>query len=194
MKKRNWLPTAFALLIPALFVMKYTAMPYRFYADDTALLYVAFQHAGQRVSGYDNKVFLKEQAKQYREELKANSELKMNLKSKPEVNRERFPLSVSIFIDDHKLQEREYEAGGRKKDMATVVYEAFKLKPGRHKIKVIMKDSKREGLAPYVFEDTVEFKPLELKVVTFDNRTKSLVLVKKAHSHLRSEKRAAVES
>ncbi len=187
MKKRNWLPTAFALLIPALFVMQYTAMPYKFYADDTALLYVAFQHAGQRVSGYDNKVFLKEQAKQYREELKANSELKMNLKSKPEINRERFPISVSIFIDDHKLQEREYEAGGRKKDLAAVVYEAFKLKPGRHKIKVIMKDSKREGLTPYVFEDTVEFKPLELKVVTFDKQEKSLVWVERSHSFLSSE-------
>ena len=139
MKKRNWLPTAFALLIPALFVMQYTAAPYRFYADDTALLYVAFQHSGQTVSGYDNKVFLKEQAKQYREEFKANSELRMNLKSKPEVNRERFPLSVSIFIDDLKLQEREYEAGGRKKDLAAVVYESFKIKPGNHKIKVIMK-------------------------------------------------------
>ena len=193
MKKRNWLPTAFALLIPALFVMKSTAVPYKFYTEDTALLYVAFQHTGQRVSGYDNKAFLKEQAKQYREELKANAELKMNLKSQPAGNRERFPVSVSIFIDGKRVQEREYEAAGRKKDLATVVYEVFKLKPGSHKIKIIMKDSKNEGLAPYVFKDTVEFKPLELKVVTFDDQAKSLVLLERVHSFLRSENQVGGE-
>jgi hypothetical protein len=47
-------------------------------------------------------------------------------------------------------------------------------------------------VAPYVFEDTVEFKPLELKVVTFDAQEKSLVLVERVHSSLKSENKDAI--
>lgn len=174
MEKKKWLPLAFVLLIPAFFVMQFTALPYKYYADDVAVFHVAFQHSGQRVSGFDNRAFLKEQAKAYGKELKANAELKMNLKSQPTGNRERFPLSVSIFINDKKVQEKEYEAAGRKKDLATVVYETFKIKAGIHKIKVLMKDSKKEGSLPYIFEETIDFKPLEVRVVTFNKQEKSL--------------------
>ncbi len=175
MDRPNWIVGMLILLIPALFVMKYTAVPYPFYTDDIALLKLAFQHTGQRVKEYDEIAALRERAKLYREQLKKNKEVKMSLKSRQGETRERFPVTVQVFIDGEKIHEKDYQPMGRQRDAASVIYDVFELKPGVHDVKVIMTDSKKEGVVPFVFEDTVEFKQREIKVITYDKVHKKLL-------------------
>ena len=92
----------------------------------------------------------------------------MNLKSKQSSTRERFPVEVELFLDGKSLQKKKYQPAGRQKDATSVIYDAFEISPGKHHVKVIMTDSKKEGTKPYTFEDTVEFGSREVKVVTFD--------------------------
>lgn len=168
MNKVNWIAAIIILLLPALFVMKYTAVPYPFYAADVAVIKIAFQHTGQRVKEYDEIGSLRERAKKYREELKKNKEIKMNLKSRQSSTRERFPVEVELFLDGKSLQKKKYQPAGRQKDATSVIYDAFEISPGKHHVKIIMTDSQKEGTKPYTFEDTVEFGSREVKVVTFD--------------------------
>ena len=169
MKKPNWIAGFIILLLPALFVMKYTAVPYPFYSEDVAVLKVAFQHTGQRVIEYDEIKALKERAKQYRKELKDDRQIRMSLKSRQGATRERDPVSMELVVDGKKLLDKDYQAMGRQRDMASVVYDAFELKPGTHHIRAVMRDSKKEGAKSYVFEDTVEFKSRDVKVITFNH-------------------------
>lgn len=174
MDKPNWIIGIIILLLPSLFVMKYTAVPYHFYSEDVSVLKLAFQHTGQRVIEYDEIAALKERAKKYREQLKKEKEVRMSLKSRQTTTRERFPVAIELFIDGEKIHEREYQPTGSQRDAVSVIYDAFELEPGTHKIKVVMKDSKKEGTAPFIFEDTVEFKPRDVKVVTYDKVGKRL--------------------
>lgn len=175
MNKVNWVAGIIILLLPALFVMKYTAVPYPFYAEDVAVFKIAFQHTGQRVKEYDEIGSLREMAKKYREELKKHKQVKMNLKSKQSTTRERFPVEIELFIDGKSLSKKEYQPAGRQKDAVSVIYDVIELSPGKHSIKILMKDSKKEGTKAYVFEDTVEFGSREVKVVTF-NKIKDKLL------------------
>jgi len=175
MNKVHWIPAIIILMLPALFVMKYTAVPYTFYEDDIAVLKVAFQHSGERVSGYDDLAFLRERGKEFRKKLKEQGQVKMSLKSKAGANRERFPISLTVFIDDKKVAEKDYPPSGTQKDMSAVVYRKFDIDPGRHKIRVIMTDAKNEDTIPYEFEETVNFDRHEVKVITFDQNDKKIV-------------------
>lgn len=175
MNKVNWIAGIIILLLPALFVMKYTAVPYPFYAEDVAVFKIAFQHTGQRVKDYDEIGSLKERAKKYREELKKNKEVKMNLASRQSTTRERFPVEIELFLDGKPLHKRAYQPSGRQKDAVSVIYDVFELSPGTHRIKATMKDSKKEGTKTYIFEDTVEFGSREVKVLTF-NKIKDKLL------------------
>ena len=175
MKKANWFLGMIILLLPALFVMKYTAVPYPFYGDDVAEIKLAFQHTGQRVVEYDEIGALKERAKQYRKQLKEDKEIKMNLKSRQSSTRERFPVAIELYLDGNKIHQREYQPSGRQRDAVSVIYDAFRLTPGTHHIRVVMVDSKREDAKPFYFEETVEFKPRDVKVITFDQVAQKLL-------------------
>ncbi|MBE9535913.1 MAG: hypothetical protein IMF07_01935 [Proteobacteria bacterium] len=172
--KPNWILGCIILLLPALFVMKYTAEPYLFYADDVAVLKLAFQHTGQRVIEYDEIGALKERAKQYRKEMKKSGNVKMRLKSKQSSTRERFPVAIELYLNGEEILKREYQPSGRQRDAVSVIYDVFEIKPGKYDVKVVMVDSKREPITPFIFEDSVEFKQREVKVITFDRSKKKL--------------------
>lgn len=173
-KKPNWILGSIILLLPSLFVMKYTAEPYLFYGDDVAVLKLAFQYTGQRVIEYDEIGSLKAQAKAYRETMKKSGNVKMNLKSKQSSTRERFPVEIELYLNGEKIHAREYQPSGRQRDAVSVIYDVFEIKPGKYDVKVHMLDSKKEGTVPYLFEDSVEFKQREVKVITFDRNKKKL--------------------
>lgn len=174
MNKPNWIIGVLILMLPAIFVMEYTAVPYPFYPDDVAVLKIAFQHTGQRVIEYDEIGSLKKRAEEYRKSLKDKRQVRMSLKSQQSTTRERFPVAITLFVDNKKILDNEFPPTGRAKDMASCIYGAFELKPGMHHVKVVMTDSKKEGVESIIFEDTVEFKQREVKVVTFDKPTRTL--------------------
>lgn len=188
MNKPNWIIGLIILMIPALFVMKYTSVPYEFHKNQTAELKLAFQHIGQRVKEYDEIAALRERAKQYRKQLKKDREIRMSLKSRATVTRERFPIQIELYLDGKKIHEKEYPPTGRKRDAMSVIYDVFEVSPGRHEVKVVMKDSKKEGAVPYVFKDEVEFDAREVKVITYDRVHKKLYWSDKLIPlHLREE-------
>ncbi|MDH3976556.1 MAG: hypothetical protein OEV42_20015 [Deltaproteobacteria bacterium] len=168
MTKPNWILGVIILLLPALFVMKYTAVPYPFYPDSAAELKLAFQHTGQRVQEYDEVGSLRKKAREYRKALKKDKKVRMSLKSRATTTRERFPTAMEVFIDGKKIHQKEYQPTGRKRDAVAVIYDVLPIVPGIHTIRVTMLDSKKEGVKPYVFEDTVEFKARDVRVITFD--------------------------
>jgi len=173
-KKPNWILGCIILLLPALFVMKYTAEPYPFYGEDVAVLKIAFQHTGQRVIEYDEIGSLKAKAKAYRKEMKTSGNVKMNLKSKQSSTRERFPVEIELYLNGENILSREYQPSGRQRDAVSVIYDTFELKPGKYDIKMVMVDTKREPVIPFTFEDSVEFKSREVKLITFDHVKKTL--------------------
>lgn len=174
MTKPNWIIGIIILILPALFVMKYTAVPYPFYPDNTSQLKLAFQHTGQRVHEYDEVNSLKKRANEYRKQLKKNKEIRMNLKSKATTTRERFPTAMEVFLDGKKILDKEYQPTGRKRDAVAVIYDVLPIVPGKHTVRVTMLDTKKEGVKPFVFEDTVEFKSRDVKVITFDKVRRKL--------------------
>ena len=190
MNKPNWIAGFIILLIPALFVMKYTAVPYPFYPDDVAVLKIAFQHTGQRVIPYDEIKALKERAEKYRKELKDERQIRMSLKSRQGATRERFPVHMVLEVDGKQLLDKDYLAMGRQRDMASVIYDAFELKPGKHHIRAVMTDSKNEDAQTYVFEDTVEFNSRDVKVITFNQVKQKLVWSDRLRPLLEQEKEA----
>lgn len=172
--KPNWILGCIILLLPSLFVMKYTAEPYLFYGEDVAVLKLAFQHTGQRVVEYDEIGSLKAKASAYREKMKTSGNVKMNLKSKQSSTRERFPVAVQLYLNGEKVLDREYQPSGRQRDAVSVIYGVFEIKPGKYDVKMVMVDTKREPIVPYTFEDSVEFKPRDVKLITLDKVKKQL--------------------
>jgi len=175
MTKPNWILGVIILVLPALFVMKYTAVPYPFYPDNVSELKLAFQHTGQRVVEYDEIKSLRKKAKEYRKGLKKDRKVRMSLKSQATTSRERFPTAMEVFIDGKKIHDKEYQPTGRKKDALAVIYDVLPIVPGTHTVRITMLDSKKEGVEPIIFEDTVEFKPRDVKVITFDQVKKRLL-------------------
>ena len=175
MNKPNWIVGVIILVLPALFVMKYTAVPYPFYPDNVSELKLAFQHTGQRVVAYDEISSLRKKAKEYRKSLAKDKKVRMNLKSQATTSRERFPTAMEVFIDGKKILDKEYQPTGRLKESLAVIYEVLTIVPGTHTVRVTMLDSKREGVEPIVFEDTVEFKARDVKVITFNQVKKKLL-------------------
>jgi len=174
MDKPNWIVGVIILLLPSLFVMIYTAVPYPFYPDNTAQLKLAFQHTGQRVIAYDEVKSLRKRADAYRKSLKKDKKVRMNLKSQATTSRERFPTKMEVFIDGKLIHDKEYQPTGRKRDALAVIYDVLPIVPGTHSIRITMLDSKKEGVKPIIFEETVEFKNRDVKVITYDQIKKKL--------------------
>ena len=175
MLKPRIIPSAILIIIPALFIIKLSALPYAFYEKDDALLQIAFQHAGDRLSDFDEGAYLRKQGEAYRKSLKEKKGAKMDLDIKANnYSRERYPVEITVFIDGKEMHKKIFLPSGAKRDADCIVFDTIKLSPGMHGIKIVMRDSMKEEKAPYGFEDTVEFKPADVKVITFDKNAGGL--------------------
>jgi ferredoxin/coenzyme F420-reducing hydrogenase delta subunit len=58
-----------------------------------------------------------------------------------ECSRKRWPVSVRLDLDGENRLEKEYPPGGLWSDGPAFVYEKFKVKPGMHEVRLVMKES-----------------------------------------------------
>lgn len=159
--------------VPVFFL---SSLPYRYFPPDSSALKIGFKHSGKRVVDCDEAELIKKAGESYRESLKTEGRVKMNIEALAGCPRERFPVVVSLQIDGRVILDREYSPTGIKKDMASYIYEEFTVTPGPHRVLVTMYDHERTGPPEFSLDQTVDFKPSEIKVVWFDDRANMLIL------------------
>lgn len=160
-------------MIPAYFQ---SDSPYSFYTDRDASVKVAFKHIGKKVVNCDEAEVIKSEGERYRKDLKATKRVQMNMATFADCPRERFPVHVSLSIDGNPVLDRSYAPTGLKKDMSSYVYDEFIITPGRHKLNATLNDSGRKDAPDYVFEETVDVKPAQVKLIIFDDTLGKLVV------------------
>lgn len=149
--------------------------PYSFYTDKDASVKVAFKHIGKKVVNCDEAEVIKSEGERYRKTLKKTSRVQMNMARFADCPRERFPVHVSLSIDGREVLDRSYAPTGLKKDMASYVYDEFIIAPGRHKLSARLSDSGRKDAPDYTFEETVDIKPAQIRLIMFDDTLGRLV-------------------
>lgn len=159
--------------VPVFFL---SSLPYRYFPPDSSALKIGFKHSGKRVVDCDEAELIKKAGERYRESLKAEGRVKMDIGALTGCPRERFPVAVALQIDGRVILDREYSPTGIKKDMASYIYEEFTVTPGPHKVSVTMYDRERTGPPGFSLGQTVDFKPGEIKVVWFDDKANMLIL------------------
>ena len=175
MKKPRILLILLFIIISAILIINFSSPQYTFYGENTAYLKVAFQHAGERISEFDERAFLKKQAEAYRASIRAEKGAKMNLDmSGKNYTRERYPVSVKLIIDNKMIFDKKYLPAGSKRDTDSIIYENIEVSAGYHEIEIEMKDSLKDNKAPYILKDRVEFKNAEIKVIDFNRGLKAL--------------------
>ncbi|MBI5643342.1 MAG: hypothetical protein HY954_07690 [Deltaproteobacteria bacterium] len=163
----------FILLAPALY---FSDVAYTFYKPEDAGFKIAFKHTGRRVTDCEEADIIKKAGERYRKELKDSRQVKMNIGGLAHCPRERFPVVVEFYMDDKKMLDKAYAPTGFKKDMASYIYEEFIIEPGLHKFSAKLYRSGPNTPADYTFEDTVELKSKEIKVIRFDEKSGMLLM------------------
>ena len=100
----------------------------------------------------------------------------MNIERIANCPRERHPVDVELFIDGQKVLDRSYAPTGIKKDMASYVYDEVFVKPGSHRVRVLLYDAGGREKASYVLDAAFIVKPADVKAVWFDQKAGGLVL------------------
>jgi hypothetical protein len=157
-------------------VLVLSNISYSFYSPRESAIKVAFQHTGKRIVDCDEKDLIKEEGQRYRELLKTEKRISMNMGKLAGCPRERFPVVVALSIDGKTILDKAYKPKGIKKDMASYIYDDFIINPGVHRITVAMYDSGNKNKPDSTMDETVDIKPGEIKVFRFDNASNKLVV------------------
>jgi len=175
-KPLSFVKAVIVLLLVFSPIFFFSSSSYRFYSADESAVKAAFKHTGKRKADCDEAGLLKKAGEDYRKERKATRRVPMQIGNLTSCPRARFPVKVELYMDGGKLLDKEYEPTGISKDMSSYVYEEFIIHPGRHAFSVKMYDRGNKDLPDYTLEDTVEVKPMEIKVMWFDYTSGRLVL------------------
>lgn len=177
-------PINIAILIKVTVVLIFIALPafflsdasYSFYKPDESSVKLAFKHTGKRVVDCDEADFIKKEGDRYRKQLKSTKQVQMDIHQLTGCPRERHPVVVELYVDDKPLIKKAYAPTGLKKDMASYIYSEFLLTPGAHKFNVRMFDKGKMTEPDYTYEEIVQIKPQEVKVVRFDDKINGFVI------------------
>ena len=132
-----------------------TSPAYVRFPADKAQLVLSFTHVGQRATPC---------RKLTPEELQ---QLAANMRRAEVCERERLPLFVELSLDGETLFSASLPPTGLSRDGAAHVYERFIVAPGRHVLRVAMRDSARTTGFDYVKEATIALRPEQNFVVDF---------------------------
>lgn len=167
---------AFVFAVLSVPVYFHSASTYAFYSDKDAAVKIAFKHSGKRIVDCDERDVIRKEGERYRQSLKETSKAKMSIEKLAGCPRERHPVAVSLYVDGVKLLDKAYAPTGLKKDLASYISEEFIIKPGRHTVASNLTDSGAKAKPDYKFEEIVEIKPAEIKLIRFDDVQNKLVL------------------
>ncbi|MDH3638169.1 MAG: hypothetical protein OES09_06860 [Gammaproteobacteria bacterium] len=124
-----------------------------------ALIKLSFSHAGAPKT---------ECRKLGQEEL---NELPPNMRRLTDCPRERVALLVELDIDGVLVYRDWRPPSGVAGDGASAVYERFPVQPGRHKVTVRLRDSRKSDGFDWEYADAVEIKPRQNFVIDFRAET-----------------------
>ena len=130
-----------------------TSPAYVRFPDDKAQLVLSFTHIGQRATPC---------RKLTREEIEA---LAANMRRAEVCERERVPLYVELVLGDETLYSASLPPTGLSRDGAAQMHERFIVAPGRHILRLGLRDSARETGFDYEREAAIELRPKQNFVV-----------------------------
>ncbi len=128
---------------------------YTYVDPGAAVITLSFGHAGDRTT---------ECRRLTPEEIAA---LPPNMRRPMDCPRERVSLLVELHLDDELLYRAWRPPSGLAGDGASTVYKRFIVAPGRHRVTLGLRDSRREQGFDYEHEETVELAPGEHLVIDF---------------------------
>lgn len=161
------------VLVPIVYL---SSASYSFFSPADSSVKVAFKHSGKRISDCDENEMIRKEGERYREQLKGERRVQMNIEKLANCPRERFPVVVSVTIDGNSVLNKVYSPTGFKKDMASYVSEEFIVAAGAHNLEVTLSDTGKKEAPDYILKETVELKPGEVRLVTYDDRDNKLVV------------------
>lgn len=125
--------------------------------DGKPSLVVSFKHPGQ----------ISENCRELtQEEL---NKLPLHMRKKQVCERKRSPVRMAIIINNNKILEKSYKAGGIWEDLNSIAIEEIPIEKGEHKVKVLISDSPKEEWN-YNFEETIHFEEWRKRVIVFDKQ------------------------
>ena len=160
-------------LIPAYF---HSDSSYSFYPGNPASIKVAFKHTGKRVVDCDEAGLIKSEGERYREILKGNKGVRMDITKLTGCPRERHPVTVNLTLDGKTILSKSYPATGLKKDMASYVSEEFMLDPGEYSVTATLTESGNPDEPDFTLKEKVTLKPYGIRLIRFDEKRNSLVI------------------
>lgn len=128
---------------------------YRAFPDNKARLMISFSHGGQRL-GDCRKLTPAEIA-----------EVAANMRRAEVCPRERQPIIVEMHLSDELLYSATVPPTGIAGDGASQVYQGFTVDPGKHRLRVAMRDSPRAAGFDYEREAEITLEPGQSFVVDF---------------------------
>lgn len=162
------LPAALLLSLPLFLIYFLSDAPYTFHKQRETQLKLSFKYSGKQQQDCNQWEFIKGEALKYRETLKETARVPMKGRKLEACNRERFPVSVKLYVNSTKILDRVYNPTGFKKDGPSYAYEKIKMEPGNHQIEIKMRDSRRTDGFDYVFKERIDFKPGRVVIIDFD--------------------------
>jgi len=134
----------------------FASLPAYTYVDPgAAVITLSFGHAGERVS---------ECRRLTQEEIAA---LPANMRRPTDCPRARVSLLVELELDGEAVYHASLPPSGLASDGASSVYKRFVVAPGRHRVRVRLRDSRRKEGFDYEMEEDVELVPGQHLVVDF---------------------------
>jgi len=128
---------------------------YRHFNPEKALIRLSFVHSGKAKGGCHTRT---------KEEL---SKLAPNMRMKKVCPRKRLPLLVELDIDGKRIYKHVLPPTGVRSTGPSMVYKAFPIAVGAHKITVLMRDSDRSQGYDYITKKNVTLKPAQNFVIQF---------------------------
>ncbi len=138
----------------------YTHLP-----PDRALIRMSFAHGGER----------KEPCRRLSSEEIAK--LAPNMRRAVVCSRERIPIYVELVLDDRVLFQRSMPPTGLSDDGPSRVYERFVVTPGRHRLVVRMRDTKRSEGFDYERRAEIDLRPGQNFAIAFKAETGGFVFM-----------------
>jgi hypothetical protein len=138
---------------------------YTYSNPDMAMIKLSFSHTGAHVS---------ECRRFTQEELNA---LAPNMRRPADCPRERVPLLVELELDGAVIYRDELQPDGLAKDGSATAYKGFTVTPGRHEIKVRMRDSRRTDGFDWQYEKQVNLSPRENLAIDFHPGTGGFIIL-----------------
>jgi hypothetical protein len=94
-------------------------------------------------------------------------QLAPNMRKKIDCPRERLPVWIEVMLDDHVLYRDSLPPTGLSKDGPSRAYQRFEVEPGRHRLRLYLRDSARTDGYDFQLDKDIELTPQQSLAIDF---------------------------